>query len=113
VLAFVLSAFFPGVLGGLYGWYVTYIEPDSVFNAGISLNMLVMTFFGGAGTLWGPVVGAALLEVVKEYLWATLPSVYMIIFGVLLVLNIVVLPKGLVVWLGARGRPAVREAAGL
>lgn len=107
VFAFVLSAFFPGILGGLYGWYVSYIEPDSVFSSGISLNMLVMTFFGGAGTLWGPVIGATVLQGLEEYLWARLPALYMVIFGLLVVLNVLAMPGGIVAYARiGRGRMA-------
>lgn len=90
-----LSAVFLALYGGLYAYWQTFIEPAEVFNVLYSVQMLVMTFLGGSGTLLGPVVGAVFLGVITEYLWATLRFTYLILVGILIVVTVLFLPEGL------------------
>lgn len=102
---FVIAGAFGGFAGALYAHYVTYIDPSS-FTVLESVFVISMLIIGGAGTIWGPVLGAALLVVVPEMLrLAGLPSsiaanVQQIIYAGLLVAFIVARPQGL---LGRRG----------
>ncbi|MGH9197157.1 MAG: branched-chain amino acid ABC transporter permease, partial [Acidimicrobiia bacterium] len=64
--AFLLSAFVPGVVGGLFARDQGYIEPLSVFPLLTTITMIVMALFGGKGTIWGPVLGAVTLFVLQE-----------------------------------------------
>lgn len=84
--AFVLSAFFPGIMGAFYAHYVVYIEAPDVFNVGISEAMLVMAIFGGLGTFLGPIVGTIFIYTLGEIVRSTW-SVY----GHLIVYSIVVM----------------------
>ncbi len=93
--AFGLSGAFLALYGGIYAYWQTFIEPPEVFNVLYSVQMLVMTFLGGSGTLMGPVVGAVFLGAVTEYLWATLRFAYLILVGALVVVTVLVLPEGL------------------
>ncbi len=112
VSAFIISAIIPGLLGGGYAWFLTYIEPSSAFSARVDLQSIVMAILGGIGTLWGPLVGAVLMTQVSEALWANFPQAYLMIFGGLLVALLIVLPRGIVpaatVWLQ---RPKTPPAA--
>lgn len=93
--ALLMSAFFPGIAGGVFAWYTSYIDPPTVFSTAITLRMIIMTMFGGAGTVLGPVVGAVVLSVVYEMLWASFPFIHQSLLGVLVILLVVFLPGGL------------------
>jgi len=100
LMAFATSAFFPGVIGGFFVWYNSYIDPTSVFTLIISFNMVIYAFFGGAGTLLGPVVGATTLGLISETLWAKFPYFHLILYGLILIFMVLFMPGGLVRKLG-------------
>ncbi len=101
VTAFALSALIPGLLGGGYALFLTYIEPDAAFSSRLDLQSIVMAILGGVGTVWGPLVGALVMTQISEALWAKFPQIYLMIFGGLLVVLLIALPRGIV--------PAVTE----
>ena len=95
--AFVLSAFFPGVAGGLYAYYLSYIHPESVFNIDISILIVLMALFGGGSSYIGPIVGAISLSLINELLSAFLKAEYArVIYGLLFILLILYLPNGVI-----------------
>jgi len=96
IIAFCLSCFFPSVTGGLYAWWMTYIDPPTVFSILVSLNAIIMTTFGGKGTWLGPILGALILGTIGEILWANFPYAYLSIYAVALILIILFLPEGLI-----------------
>jgi branched-chain amino acid transport system permease protein len=96
VSAFALSAFFPGLVGGFYAWHLAYIDPASVFRPIISIGMVIMTMFGGIGTVTGPVIGAVLLNSVSEATWAQLPEFHRAVYGALIIAVILFMPGGVV-----------------
>jgi len=99
--AFVLSAFFPGVAGGFYAYYLSYIHPASVFSIDISILIVLMALFGGGGTYLGPLVGAISLSLINELLSAFLKAEYArIIYGLLFVVLILYLPDGVMSFFG-------------
>lgn len=99
-LAFGISAFFPGAIGAIMALRRTYIDPYSVFDPIVSFQVIVMAFFGGLGGLHGPVLGAAILTLISEILWARYPHYYLIILGVVLILIMKYLPSGLLELVG-------------
>jgi len=96
VLAFTISAFFVGIVGSFYAHYISYIDPHAAFNIHISVEAQIMPLMGGLYTVAGPVVGAFILTLLGEYLRITVKTGYLIIYGIILVLLIFYLPKGLV-----------------
>jgi branched-chain amino acid transport system permease protein len=92
--AFLISAFVPGVVGGLFARDQGYIEPVAVFPLLITITMIVMTLFGGKGTIWGPVLGAASLFVVEELVWARFLYLHQLLFGAIIVLVVLAMPRG-------------------
>ncbi|MDB4895855.1 MAG: branched-chain amino acid transporter permease [Firmicutes bacterium] len=96
LLAFGLSAFGTGLVGGFYPYYVTYIVPDNVFGMHISVTAQVYALFGGLYTVMGPVVGAGVLEVMNEFLRQHLEQASLLVYGVVLVATIVFFPGGIV-----------------
>jgi len=112
VIAFVLSAIVPGLLGGGYAWYLTYVDPASMFSTRIELQTVAMVILGGIGTYWGPLVGGALMSQVSESLGARFPQGHLMIFGGLIVAVLIALPRGIVPAISpARARRAARTAA--
>jgi branched-chain amino acid transport system permease protein len=93
--AFLLSAFIPGVVGGLYARDQGYIEPISVFPLLTTVTMIVMALFGGKGTIWGPVLGAVTLFIFQELVWARFLYLHQILFGAIIVFVVLLMPKGI------------------
>ena len=93
--AFLLSAVGPGVAGGLAARDQGYIEPISVFPLATTITMIVMALFGGKGTIWGPVLGAALLFGVQEIVWAKFIYLHQLLFGAIIVLVVLLMPRGI------------------
>jgi branched-chain amino acid transport system permease protein len=94
LLAFLLSAIGPGIVGALAAREQGYIEPLSVFPLATTITMIVMTLFGGKGTVWGPVLGAGLLFVAQEMVWARYPYIHPLLFGAIIVGVVLAMPRG-------------------
>jgi len=97
--AFMVSAFLAGLAGGIYGYYRSYIHPDFIFDVSISVFVVLMALLGGRRSWMGPVIGAAILVVVNEFLtaYAAIGAEFSrIIYGLLLVIVIMYLPGGLI-----------------
>ncbi len=107
--AFVMSAAFPGMIGGLYAWYIGYIDPGSVFALSFSLNMVLMTLLGGAGTFLGPLIGGASFAMVLETLWARFPAYHLMVSGAAIVAIVLFIPDGVVAVLRRFGLVARRR----
>jgi branched-chain amino acid transport system permease protein len=93
-IVFVLSALFPGVAGGVIAWNWSFIDPYQAFDLLLSFNTPIMAVFGGVGTVWGPVVGAVVMSVLVETLWVNLRNFQAVVFGVLVVVIVMVAPRG-------------------
>jgi branched-chain amino acid transport system permease protein len=103
VSAFAISAFFPGLVGGFYAWHLAYIDPNSVFRPILSIGMVIMTMFGGIGTVSGPILGGFLLSLVAETFWAKLPELHRGVYGLLIVVVVLFMPGGIMNLLRSRG----------
>ena len=111
--AIVLSGGFMGAGGAFYVQVFQYIDPAIAFGPSSSVEALVAAIVGGMGTLWGPVLGAVVLHLLAELtrnLFGSLPGLNMVIYGAVLVLIVMFLPRGLAgigqsvrdVWRGRR-----------
>jgi len=94
VFSFALSALFAGFAGGLYAHMSSYISPDT-FSFDQSIIFFTMVLVGGAGTVWGPIVGAVLLTFIPELL-RFLQEYYMALFGIGICLAMLFMPQGIV-----------------
>jgi branched-chain amino acid transport system permease protein len=92
--AFLLSAVGPGIVGGLAARDQGYIEPISVFPLATTITMIVMVLFGGKGTVWGPVLGAAVLFVFQELVWARFIYLHQLLFGAIIIAVVLLMPRG-------------------
>jgi branched-chain amino acid transport system permease protein len=110
VMAWSISAFFTGLAGGVYGYWVTFIEPSDVFSIITSMKFFTMFLLGGAGTVWGPVIGALSLESLGELIWGRFPEFHLAILGLILLVVVSLLPGGL---MSLAKRRSKREPASL
>jgi len=95
VSAFMLSGVFVGMAGAVYASWVHYIEPPDVFDVLFSVKAIVMVLLGGAGSVFGPLFGAALFLSLEELVWRKFLEVHTGVLGLLIVLLVMFLPKGL------------------
>ncbi|MGA2080585.1 MAG: branched-chain amino acid ABC transporter permease [Holophaga sp.] len=93
VLAFVVSAFFAGVAGGLLATYLTFLHPSD-FLATESIMILVMVLLGGPGLIYGALLGAVIMTGLGEVL-RPLAEARMLIIGALMMLLMILKPRGL------------------
>jgi ABC-type branched-subunit amino acid transport system ATPase component/ABC-type branched-subunit amino acid transport system permease subunit len=113
IIAFMASALFVGMAGAVYGYYLTFIDPRGMFSILISVQLVLSMLIGGKATLWGPVIGAFLIEWLNEMAnndWGG-GNTRLFLFGGLLVGVVIFLPKGilpavesLLSWRRTRGR---------
>jgi branched-chain amino acid transport system permease protein len=97
VLTFAVSATFVGATGAVMATRLRYVDPSIAFNPLISFLPVVMAIFGGTSKLYGPILGGLILVVLREFLITEHPYVYLLIFGITLVVVVLWLPGGLVV----------------
>lgn len=95
VVAFVLSAVFPGVCGGIYASWVNYIDPTDVYDVLLSVKPIVMVLLGGVGTVMGGVYGAILFLLMEELVWRNLLKFHAGLLGIIVVCLVLFLPNGL------------------
>jgi branched-chain amino acid transport system permease protein len=96
VLAFTLSGAFAALAGGIHAYWITFLDPESAFDISLNVKMIIMTVFGGSGTVFGPLFGAFLLSGISEMLATRMTSVASLFFGVVIVVAVVLIPGGLV-----------------
>lgn len=95
VIAFALSGLFAGIAGGIHAYKITFIEPGPVFSVTITVEMIVMAVFGGVGTIVGPTIGALILQIISELLSDYLLVLHATFFGIVVILAIIFMPRGL------------------
>ena len=109
--AIMISAFLTALGGTFSAQYVLFIDPDAEFSVGLSLLMAILPILGGVGTVWGPVIGAAVLvplqEGLRAWLGSSLHGLHLFIYGGLLILVVTFLPRGILEWIQAWGRKAI------
>jgi branched-chain amino acid transport system permease protein len=99
--AFVMSALIIGMAGAIWAYFIGAVYPASAFDPNFDIAIALMGFLGGMGTISGPILGALLLEPLHQYLAADYPNLYLILYGGLFLLVLLLLPRGIV--------PTVRE----
>ena len=106
--AFALSAIFTGMAGAVYASWVNYIEPPDVFDVLYSVKPIVMVLLGGAGSVFGPLIGAGVFLGLEEIVWRRFLEVHSGVLGLLIVLLVLFLPAGLAGLAKRRAKAAVR-----
>jgi branched-chain amino acid transport system permease protein len=94
IVAFVLCSVFAAIAGGIHAYWITYLDPGSAFDVALNVKMIIMAVFGGAGTVFGPVLGAFVLSAISEVLASKITSLASIFFGLVIVIAIIFMPRG-------------------
>ena len=102
--AFVLSAFFVGMVGALHAYFNSSIFPPFAFDALFDVTIALMAFLGGMGTLFGPILGALILIPAQQYLTIISGNTgyNLIVYGVIFLAIILLLPEGILPTLSKR-----------
>lgn len=99
LLGFALSAALTGVWGGFFAIYVGFIDPDSMFNLSTSVEIVLVAILGGAGSLYGPWLGAALLiplgEISRAAWGGSSGGADVLVYGLVIVVVSMFIPGGL------------------
>jgi ABC-type branched-subunit amino acid transport system ATPase component/ABC-type branched-subunit amino acid transport system permease subunit len=97
--AMMVSAAMAATVGGLYAVVLLVVTPQSMFGMLVSAQALIVALFGGVGTFWGPVIGAAVLVPLAETLHAEighiLPGIQGVVYGLAIIVIILVAPEGI------------------
>jgi len=98
ILGFVASAVFLSMAGGVYAYYLNFIDPRGMFDIVISVQIILSVLLGGRATLWGPVLGAFIIEPLNEFANQSLGggNSRLLIFGGLMALVVLFMPQGIV-----------------
>jgi branched-chain amino acid transport system permease protein len=104
VVAWMVAALFLGLAGGPVAGLIGFVDPRELAFAGTTFGvwMVLMAMLGGKGSLWGPVVGAAVFHVTQELFWTYLLGWQRVAMGLLIVLIVVFFPQGILGWLRLR-----------
>jgi branched-chain amino acid transport system permease protein len=102
VIAFVVSSFLQGIVGGIQVQGYGFASPDSAFDANYTLLPLAIALLGGMHSTAGPVIGGLLLGIAAEFLKLKIPYGHYLVYGVIILLVILFMPQGL--WGLLRGR---------
>jgi branched-chain amino acid transport system permease protein len=109
MVGFVVSSILVGIAGGIYAYYISFLNPSGMFDIVTSVLMLLAALLGGRGTLWGPVLGAFIIEPLAELTTTNLGganagAIRLLLFAGILLIVVLFLPKGIVPTISARIR---------
>jgi branched-chain amino acid transport system permease protein len=90
-----LSGAVTGVAGGIYASFFSFIEPNDMLGFDRSISFVLMAVIGGVGTIFGPVLGAIVFVLLRQFLIASYPQLYLGLYGALLIAVILFEPLGL------------------
>jgi len=98
MIAMVLSSGIAGAAGVLYAQFMLYFEPENIFDLNLSIEFVLIVIVGGVGTIYGPLLGAAIVIPLNEILRSSFPALNgmnFFLYGVILILIVAFLPNGL------------------
>ena len=96
ITASVISGALVGILGAVYGFNLGYFTAPSVFRVDFSLNMILYNLIGGIGTIFGPVIGAAILVFLTKVVLSKLLNFHILITGLLVIIIVLSAPGGII-----------------
>jgi branched-chain amino acid transport system permease protein len=95
-IGFTLSAFFTGLAGGFFAYYRLWVDPTSYFNIMISFQLIVISYFGGLGTIEGPLIATPIIIIITEIGRIVLRlQGYLIPLSLIMLLTILLFPEGI------------------
>ncbi len=113
MIAIAISAFMTSLAGAFYANYIFYLHPNSLFGMSLSIELILRPIVGGLGTLFGPVIGSIILTPLSEisrayFAKGGLEGLHLILYGVLTILVVLFMPKGIVVYVQRLLRPIIK-----
>jgi branched-chain amino acid transport system permease protein len=97
-----MSAAFTGVVGGVYAHWFGYIEPAAVFDMTMAVKVFVMMLLGGSATVFGPLYGAFMVELIGLVVWSRLLTFHTAVLGLIIIAVVIFVPGGLAGLAGRR-----------
>mgnify|MGYP006428513629 CR=1 FL=1 len=94
--AWVLSALIASLVGGVEAWYTNIVDPNTAFEFLITAKTVIYAIAGGLGTVAGPVAGAIVMVFVDDLIWQQFPVLNVFLLGLIIMLLVLFLPRGLV-----------------
>ncbi|MBP8954115.1 MAG: branched-chain amino acid ABC transporter permease [Armatimonadetes bacterium] len=96
LMVFVLSAMFASVAGSLYAHYIGFISPDP-FGLTFSVQLIVFVIVGGSRSVWGALLGAALMTIVGQQIerYEAIKDLNTVMYGLMMILFVIFMPAGL------------------
>ena len=103
MIAIAISAFMTSLAGAFYANYIYYLHPNTLFGMSLSIELILRPIVGGLGTLFGPVIGSFILTPLSEisrayFAKGGLEGLHLILYGVLTILVVLFMPKGIIVY---------------
>ena len=86
---------FAAFAGGIVAYQNIHVAPNDFFKIEYTLQMIIACVIGGAGTVWGPVVGAAIYQLLSTFVWSHFLELHPTVLGAIIILFVVFLPRGL------------------
>jgi branched-chain amino acid transport system permease protein len=98
LLAFCVSVALTGMVGAVWAYYEGFIYPQFAVDPLITIAIVLMTFLGGRATLWGPIIGAFILELAQQYFAYALggSQFYLIAYALVFLVVMILMPRGIV-----------------
>src|SRR5699024_7124725 len=112
MIAMILSSGIAGAAGVLYAQFMLYFEPENIFNLNLSIEFVLIVIVGGVGTIYGPLLGAAIIIPLNEILRSSFPALNgmnFFLYGVILILIVAFLPNGLLPFIKEQLRKLTRN----
>ncbi len=108
VAAYAISAVFAAIAGGITAYQNIHVTPGDFFRIDYTLEMIIATIIGGAGTVLGPVLGAGVYQLLSTYVWSKFIELHPTVLGLIIVFFIVFLPRGLMAVVARRRKHGER-----
>jgi branched-chain amino acid transport system permease protein len=99
IIGWAISAAMTGTVGGIWAYWITFLEPASAFDIGISVKGYIMMLLGGMGSVLGPVIGAVFLETFATIIWGQFFKIHLLVLGLLIMVIVMAIPEGILIHL--------------
>jgi len=117
MIAIAISAFMTSLAGAFYANYIFYLHPNTLFGMSMSIELILRPIIGGLGTLFGPIIGSIILTPLSEisrayFAKGGLEGLHLILYGVVAILVVLFMPKGIIVYVRRLLRPIIESGGG-
>jgi branched-chain amino acid transport system permease protein len=115
MMAIAISAFMTALAGTFYANYIFYLHPNTMFGMSTSIELILRPIVGGLGTIFGPVIGSFILTPLSEisrayFAKGGLEGLHLILYGILTILVVLFMPRGIIVYVKRLLRPILQPA---